>query len=204
MTQIPDGVHRLLRNASDATPRRQFQCSMFPDHWNDFVRLWAPRIHAFVEDALGPYGTQPRSEILPLSSGFHMACANASFDMVSGQIRLATHCFDQPGVTLEKLTHEMIHGSLAQFPNDEDGFYSEGIVDYSTWVLAHAPIWEPYRPDMIKAAADNIRNRRERALKTGTDYDRKRWAGGLFTMTAYGPYVIAMLRQKKAEGNFTW
>lgn len=161
-------------------------------------------MHAFVADALGPYGTEPRQEILALSDGFHMACANASFDLASGQIRLGTHLVNQPGVTLEKLTHEMIHGSLADFPNDEDGFYTEGYVDYSTWVLAHAPIWEPYRQEMIQAAADNIRTRRERALRTGNDYDRKRWAGGLFAMTAYGPYIIAMLRQKKAEGNLTW
>jgi hypothetical protein len=204
MTPIPEGVHQLLRQASEAGPNREFKCAAFPDHWNQFVSDWAPRIHAFVEDALGPYGTQPKSEILPLSEGFHMACANASFDLISGQIRLGTHLVDQPGATLEKLTHEMIHGSLALFPNDDDGYYTEGYVDYSTWILAHAPIWEPYRQEMIQAAADNIRNRRERALKTGNDYDRKRWSGGLFAMTAYGPYIIAMLRQRKAERNFTW
>lgn len=203
MSLTPE-VHQLLRKASGASPRREFKCAFYPDHWNEFVQLWAPRIHAFVEDALGPYGTQPKSEILPLSDGFHMACANASFDLMSGQIRLGTHLFDQPGATLEKLTHEMIHGSLSQFP-EGDPFYDEGMAaDYPTWVLAHAPIWEPYRQEMIQAAADNIRNRRERALKTGNDYDRKRWSGGLYAMTAYGPYIIAMLRQRKAEGNFTW
>jgi hypothetical protein len=133
-----------------------------------------------------------------------MACINASFDLMSGQIRLGTHMVDQPGATLEKLTHEMLHGALSQFPNDDDGYYTEGYVDYSTWVLAHAPIWGEHRDAMIQAAADNIRNRRERALKTGNDYDRKRWSGGLFAMTAFGPYIISMLRQRKAEGNFTW
>lgn len=194
----------MLRRASDALPNRQFQCEFFPPHWNAFVELWAPKIHAFVADALGPYGIEPKRTILPLSDGFHMACANASFNMMTGQIQLGTHLVDQPGATLEKLTHEMLHGSLSQFPDDRDGFYSEGYVDYSTWVLAHAPIFEPYRQSMIQAAADNIRNRRDRALKTGTDYDRKRWAGGLYAMTAYGPYIISMLRQRKAEGNFTW
>lgn len=202
MPTTPPDIHQLLRHASDARPSRQFVCRMFPDHWNDFVELWAPRIHAFVQDALGPYGTEPKDEIKPLSDGFHMACANASFDS-NGQIRLAPHCFDQPGVTLEKLTHEMIHGSLSQFP-EGDPFYEEAVADYGTWVLAHAPIWEPYRQEMIQAAADNIRNRRERALRTGSDYDRKRWAGGIYMMHAYGPYVIAAFRQRKMEGNFTW
>lgn len=204
MTEMPKGVHNILRQASAAVPRRQFTCGMFPPHWNLFVEEWAPKIHAFVEDALGQYGTQPKSIILPLSDGFHAACANASFDLMSGQISLGTHLVDQPGATLEKLCHEMLHGSLSQFP-EGDPFYDEGMAaDYPTWVLAHAPIWGEYRQDMIQAAADNIRNRRERALKTGTDYDRKRWAGGLFAMTAYGPYIISMLRQRKAEGNFTW
>lgn len=204
MTPIPEDVQRLLRKASDARPKREFRCAFFSPHWNEFVELWAPRIHAFVGDALGQYGIQPKAEILPLSDGFHMACANASFDISSGQIRLGTHLADQPGATLEKLTHEMIHGSLAHFP-EGDPFYEEGMAaDYGTWILAHAPIWEPYRQEMIQAAADNIRNRRERALKTGTDYDRKRWAGGLYAMTAFGPYLIAMLRQRKLEGNLTW
>lgn len=200
---LPTEVQRMLRSASDATTRKRFTCNIYPDHWNSFVELWSPRIHAFVEDALGPYGTEPKQEILPLSDGFHMACANASFDLVSGQICLGTHLFDQPGPTLEKLTHEMIHGSLSQFPEGE-AFYEEAAADYGTWVLAHAPIWEPYRTEMIEAAANNIRNRRERALKTGNDYDRKRWAGGVWMMHAYGPYVISVFRQRKAEQNLTW
>jgi hypothetical protein len=52
--------------------------------------------------------------------------------------------------------------------------------------------------------ADNIRNRRDRALKTGSDYDRKRWAGGVYAMTMHGPFVVASLRMKKEEGNLTW
>lgn len=201
---LPPTVDRMLRRASAATSEQAFQCQFFPEHWNAFVETWSPRIHAFVLSALGPYGTNPLPRILTISPGHHMACINASFDLMSGQIRLGTHMVDQPGATLEKLTHEMLHGALSQFPNDDDGYYTEGYVDYSTWVLAHAPIWGEHRDAMIQAAADNIRNRRERALKTGNDYDRKRWSGGLFAMTAFGPYIISMLRQRKAEGNFTW
>ena len=204
MTSFPEGAHNLLRRASAAQPYREFTCTVFAPHWNAFVEEWAPKIHAFVEEALGPYGTQPKREIKALSEGHHMACANASFDLVSGQICLGTHLADQPGVTIEKLLHEHLHASTSQWPMG-DPFYDEGVsADYPTWVLAHAPIWEPYRNEVIKAAADNIRNRRERALKTGTDYDRKRWAGGLYAMTAYGPYIISMFRTRKAEGNFTW
>lgn len=201
---LPTNVRKILRRASEGAPRRAFRCSFYPPHWNQFVQEWAPKIHAFIEDALGPYGTEPKQTVLPLSDGFHMACANASFNMVTGQVQLGTHLVDQPGVTLEKLTHEMIHGSLSKFP-DGDPFYEEGLAaDYPTWVLAHAPLFEPYREAVIEAAANNIRTRRERALKTGTDYDRKRWAGGVYAMTAYGPYIISMLRSRKAEGNFTW
>ena len=201
---MPPDVHRLLRRASQVSPHRPFTCLCFPPHWNAFVETWAPKIHAFVAEALGPYGTQPKREILPLRDSHHMACANASFDLVSGQIRLGTHLVDQPGVTIEKLLHEHLHASTSQWPMG-DPFYDEGVsADYPTWVLAHAPIWKPFRDQVIQAAADNIRNRRERALRTGSDYDRKRWAGGVYAMTAYGPYIISMLRQKKAEGNFTW
>jgi hypothetical protein len=193
----------MLRKASEVTASQTFECSVFSAEWNEFIKLWAPKIHAFVINALGPYGTDPRREIKKLTDGFHIAGATASFDPSNGQIRLATSLEGQPGATIEKLTHEMTHGSLARFP-EGDPFYEEGFVDYSVWVMAHAPFWEPHRDAVIKAAADNIRNRRERALKTETDYDRKRWAGGFYASIAYGPYVIAMLRQRKHESNFTW
>lgn len=200
---FPPEVQQMLRQASEKTSNQRFVCRVFDYEWNQFVEMWAPRILAFVEDALGPYGTTPRTTILPIADGFHIAGANASFDLRSGQISLATSLAGNPGVILEKLTHEMVHGSLANFP-EGDPFYEEGVVDYSTWVMAHAPCWEPHREAMIKAAADNIRNRRERALSTGTDYDRKRWAGGLHASLAHGPYIVAALRMKKQEGNLTW
>lgn len=192
----------MLRQASNAPVGQPFSCKIFPDAWNGFVELWAPRIHSFVAEALGPYAINPLPVIEPISDAFHAAGANASFSS-RGQICLGPHMVGDPGVTLEKLTHEMLHASLAAFP-EGDPFYEEGVVDYSTWVLAHAPYWEPYRADMIKAAADNIRNRRERAFSTRTDYDRKRWAGGLYASMAYGPHIIATFRQRKLEGNLTW
>lgn len=192
----------MLRQASNAPVGQQFSCQVFGSSWDGFVELWAPRIHSFVAEALGPYAINPLPTILPVSDAFHAAGANASFAS-NGQICLGTHMDSDPGVTLEKLTHEMLHASLAAFP-EGDPFYEEGIVDYSTWILAQAPYWEPYREDMIKAAADNIRNRRKRAFSTRTDYDRKRWTGGLYASMAYGPHIIATFRQRKIEGNFTW
>lgn len=132
-----------------------------------------------------------------------MSGATASFDMISGQIRLCASVEDNPGQTLEKLAHEMTHGSLSRFPS-EDCFYDEGYVDYSTWILAHAPIWKGYRESMIIAAEKNISMRRDRAMKDLSDYDRKRWAGGLYAALAYGPSLITRLRMRKDEGNFTW
>lgn len=195
-------AHTILRQASLAKPHKEFVCRIFSPEWNEFVEFWAPKIHAFVEEAFAGFYTEPLPEILELSEAFHAAGANASFNMASGQIHLGTHIENLPGVTLEKLTHEMIHGALAGFPDDV--FYDEGTVDYSTWIVAHAPYWGVHREAMIKAAADNIRNRRDRALTTGSDYDRKRWAGGVWAMTNYGPNVVAAMRQKKLENNRTW
>jgi hypothetical protein len=138
-----------------------------------------------------------------MADGMHSAGATASFNPMTGQICLSTSVSGKPGQTLEKLTHEMIHGSLAAFP-EGDPFYEESYVDYSVWVMAHAPAWNPYRDAMIEAAAFNIKFRRERALATNTDYDRKRWAGGVYAMLAYGPFIIARLRNKKLEGDLTW
>jgi hypothetical protein len=195
----------MLRQASEKTATQPFVCEVFEDpQWNSFVELWAPRIYTFIREALGSYATEPRPTIIPLDAGFHIAGANASFNIVTGQIQLTPAMAGNPGVILEKLTHEMVHGSLAAFP-EGDPFYEEGMAaDYGTWILAHAPVWEPYRDMMIKAAADNIRNRRDRAMATDSDYDRKRWAGGVYAMTAFGPHLITRLRQKKECGDLTW
>jgi len=203
MQPIQSDVSQMLRVASTKKATQAFTCQVFNSPWDAFVCTWAPRIHRFVEEALGPYGTNPLPEILPLEDGMHSAGATASFHMLTGQIRLCTSVEGKAGQTLEKLTHEMIHGSLSQFP-DGDEFYEEGFVDYSTWVLAHAPVWGNLRSDMIEAADLNIRIRRDRAMLDQNDYDRKRWAGGLFASLSRGPHIISTLRMKKIENDFSW
>jgi hypothetical protein len=167
------------------------------------VEQWAPIIHDFVGHALGPYGQEPLPEIIRMSDGEHSAGATASFEPGTGQVRLCSSVEGKPGQTLEKLTHEFLHGSLALFP-EGDPYWEEGAVDYSVWVMAHAPVWGEHRDAMIEAAEFNIKMRRERALKGGSDWDCKRWSGGLYCSIAYGPFIVARLRHKKAEGNYTW
>lgn len=203
---LPDDIRALLRQASvksAAQLQKKFTCDIFDSPWDQFVELWAPRIYALVFNALGPYGMEPKSEILKLQDGHHIAGATASFDPSSGQIRLSTSIEDNPGQTLEKMVHEMIHGSLAQFP-EGDPFYEEGYVDYSVWVVAHAPVWDSHQTAMIQSAANNIKIRRERAMKGGSDWDKKRWAGGLYAALSMGPYVISTLKQRKMERTFFW
>jgi hypothetical protein len=158
----------------------------------------------FVAQALGRYASEPQPEFLSISDGAHCAGVNASFQPNNGQIRLAGSVIEnRPGTTLEKITHELVHASLADFP-EGDPFYEEGFVDYSVWVMAHAPIWGAHRDDMIEAAAFNIACRRDRAMNDTSDYDRKRWAGGVFCSFAHGPWIITRLRTRKTEGNPTW
>lgn len=191
-------AHR-RRRASKA-----FSCGICGDEWDRFVEHWAPICYAFVDEALGGYATEPRSTILPLSDPAHSAGANASFEIHTGQVRLSPSVVrGKPGITLEKLTHEFIHGALAGFP-EGDEFYEEGFVDYGVWCCAHAPIWGHYRQDMIDAATFNIACRRDRAMRDLSDYDRKRWAGGVFCSAMHGPWIIAKLRMRKLEGNLTW
>lgn len=203
--QIPGTVQRYLRTASLKTANEKtFVSRVFQDpQWNAFVEQWAPTIHGFVQNALGPYGREPHGVIVPLSDAAHAAWATASFNPATGQVCLSDATAGNPGQILEKLTHEMVHGSLNDFP-EGDPFYEEGQVDYSVWVLAHAPVWGEHREAMIQAAEYNIAQRRERAFSTGTDYDRKRWAGGVYAMYAKGPFIIASLRSKKQEGDFSW
>ncbi len=198
-----------LAKASQASVTRtaseghKFTCKVFNSPWDQFVELWAPRIYYFVGNALGPYGRDPLPIIEKMSDAEHTAGATASFDPQSGQVRLSSSVEGKPGQTLEKLTHEFTHGSLALFP-EGDPFYEEGFVDYSVWVMAHAPFWEPYRDQMIDAASFNIAMRRERAMMDMSDWDRKRWAGGLYASLSRGPLVIASLKHRKMEGNNTW
>jgi len=182
---------------------KRFTCSIFNSPWDQFVELWAPRIYDLVGNCLGSYGTEPLPELKKLGDAEHMAGATASFEPGSGQVRIASSVEGKPGQTLEKITHEFVHGSLSKFP-EGDEFYEEGYVDYSVWVLAHAPVWEPYRESMIEAASFNIKMRRERAMLNQSDYDRKRWAGGLYASLSSGPLILSSLRLKKMEGNYTW
>lgn len=186
-----------------ASEAPKFICKVFNSDWDRFVEIWTPKIYNYLLGALGPFGTEPLPTILPLTDGQHMSGATASFHMLNGQIHLCSSVEGNPGQTLEKLTHELVHGSYAKFPS-EDCFYDEGYVDFSTWVLAHSPTYGEYRQQTIDAAAFNIKMRRERAMKNLSDYDRKRWAGGTFASMFYGPMILNYMKMKKAEGDFTW
>lgn len=205
---IPKDVQDYLDHASRHDLRTasivpRFACQIFNSSWDQFVELWAPRVYQFVEHALGPYATPPLPLILKMPDGQHSAGATASFAPATGQVRLASSVEGKAGQTLEKLCHEFIHGALAAFP-DGDPFYEEAQVDLATWVCAHAPTWKPYSEEMISAAAFNIANRRDRALRSASDYDAKRYAGGIYAMLKYGPHIVSELRLKKAENNLRW
>lgn len=205
---IPKDVQEYLDHASRRDLRTagivpRFACRIFNSSWDQFVELWAPRVYQFVEHALGPYATPPLPLILKMPDGQHSAGATASFAPATGQVRLASSVEGKAGQTLEKLCHEFIHGALAAFP-DDDGWGTEGYVDHSTWVCAHAPMWEPYREEMIQAAELNIKNRRDRAFSGQTRTDKQRWAGGLYASLVYGPHIVSILRSRKMEGNLIW
>lgn len=205
-SEMPAGVETLLKAASAASKvaNVEFRCQICNSPWDQFIEIWATRCYYFVAQALGPYQKEPLKTIIALPDGAHAGGANASFDPSSGQITLSASIVEnKPGITLEKLTHELIHASLNDFP-EGDTFYEEGFVDYSTWVMSHAPSWEPYRKQMMDAAAFNITLRRDRAMQDISDWDRKRWAGGAFAALAHGPHIVAKLRQRKFEGNLSW
>lgn len=206
MTAIPSEVQGQLKVASQVKVASlpTFSTDVCGNEWDRFIEEWASVCYGFVANALGPYATEPRKVILGIHDGAHSGGANASFQLDNGQIRLSPSVVqDKPGITLEKLTHELTHAALADFPDDE-GFYTEGFVDYSVWVMSHAPIWGEHRDDMIEAASFNIACRRDRAMRDTSDYDRKRWAGGLFCSLAHGPWIVARLKLRKAEGNYSW
>lgn len=210
---FPEQVQTYLRNVSSITISRTrgtrtasngFSCTICGNDWDSFIEQWAYKCYGFVAHALGSYQKEPLRTIQAIPEAMHANGVNASFAPGTGQISLVPSVVcGQPGITLEKLTHELVHAALNDFP-EGDMFYEEGFVDYSVWVMAHAPFWGPHREQMIEAAAFNIKCRRERAIKTQSDYDRKRWAGGMFASMAYGPFIIARLHQKKLEGDLTW
>lgn len=192
---------RTLRTAS-ITPR--FKCSILSPEWNSFVETWAPKCYSFVSQALGGYPQEPKTEILAIPEGYHAAGVNASYQPDNGQIRLVASVVEgNPGAILEKLTHELTHAALANFP-EGDAFYEEGFVDYSVWVMSHAPAWGIHQQAMQDAAEFNITCRRNRALQDTADYDRKRWAGGLYCSLVHGPWIIGRLKMRKDAGELIW
>lgn len=207
MKKMPEEIAKFLAEASQrpkTASAKRFVSNICGNDWDRFIEEWAGKSYHFVGQALGPFQKEPLAEILPLEDGAHSAGANASFEPATGQIRLSPSVvMGKPGITLEKVTHELIHASLNSFP-EGDPFYEEGYVDYSTWVMAHAPVWGIYGQAMVEAADFNIRCRRDRAMRTQTDYDRKRWAGGMYAAMGYGPWIVSRLRQKKIDGDLTW
>jgi len=205
---LPDQVQQRLDMASFHTRRATFdmlfECHIFGNEWDDFVATWATKSYSFIRNTLGPFQKEPQPVILAVDDGHHSAGANASFQPDNGQVRLCPdYVVGRAGTTLEKITHELTHANLNDFP-EGDPFYEEGFIDFSVWVMAHAPVWEPFRQEMIDAAAHNIAARRDRAMLDLSDYDRKRWAGGLFCSTHHGPWILSKLMMRKAEGNLTW
>lgn len=207
MTKMPEEVAEFLSEASTRTKtasEKRFVSNICGNDWDRFIEEWAAKSYHFVGQALGPFQREPLPEILPLEDGAHTAGANASFDPFSGQIRLSPSVvMGKPGITLEKITHELVHASLNDFP-EGDPFYEEGFVDYSVWVMGHAPAWGIYSQAMVEAADFNIRCRRDRAMKDLSDYDRKRWAGGMFCAAMHGPWIVTKLRYRKIEGDLRW
>lgn len=201
---VEQNLEEISAQARTRTASKGFSSQICGNEWDRFIETWAEKAYRFVAQALGPYQKEPLTGILPLDDGSHAAGANASFEPATGQIRLSPSVvMGKPGITLEKITHELIHASLNDFP-EGDPFYEESIVDYSVWVMAHAPFWGVYSQAMVEAADFNIRCRRDRAMRTRTDYDRKRWAGGVCAAMIYGPWVVTQFRQKKIDNDLTW
>jgi hypothetical protein len=197
----------LLETASHTElPVWQVECDVFssPD-WNAFVVHWAGKIKPFLELVLGPYGTEPASRILPLRAiVVGNVAPSASFDMVTGQIELTPSMEGDPGRTLEKLTHEMLHGSLSRFPSDDE-FYDEGFVDLSTLLLSQASIYGELGPLMEKSARGNLVRRIKSGMQPNANpYDRRRACGAIHAKLTYGAGLIQHLRTQKMNGTFEW
>lgn len=206
---IPSDVLQMLQRLSGRTLRTaattpKFRCTFLSPNWNRFVEAWAPKCYTFVSQALSGYPQEPKTEILQIPEAYHASGVNASYQPDNGQIRLVASIVEgNPGVTLEKLTHELTHAALASFP-EGDPFYEEGFVDYSVWIMAHAPIWGDHQKAMVEAAEFNIACRRDRALRDTSDYDRKRWAGGLYCSLTHGPWILSRLKLRKEAGEYVW
>jgi len=208
---LPLRAQRYLKEAGERASSRTaslaptFMSKVFGggSEWDRFIEGWAPKAYRFVQACLGPYGKEPLPLILPLGDAMHLSGANASFDLDTGQIEICRSCEGNPGRLLEKMTHEMTHGAVARFPQG-DAFYDEGVVDTSVWLMSHAPFWGEHQEAMLREASYNIAVRRERAYQGLSDYDRKRWAGGVYATMVHGPMLLARLRMRKAEGDFTW
>lgn len=198
--------HALLERAS-STPLTPWEahCQVFSPEWNSFVVKWAGKIKPFLEEVLGPYGTEPLPHILPLNvMAIGKVPPSASFDMSTGQIQLTAAMEGDPGRTLEKLTHEMVHGSLSQFPS-EDEFYDEGFVDYSTLLLSAAPIYGPFGPAMAKSAQGNLFRRIKQGKQAdATIYDQRRASGSIHAKLTYGQGLLEHLRNQKLARTYEW
>jgi hypothetical protein len=202
---LPHRAQNYLDNISRRLIRKRtagyvkFQSQVCGNEWDVFIEQMADKCYKFLQECLGPFQKEPLPIILPMGDGFHMSGANASFSPSTGQIELcARYIYNKPGTTLEKVCHELLHANLNDFP-EGDPFYEEGYIDYSIWVIAHSPWWEPHRDDMIKAAAHNIHVRKEKAIHDLSDYDRKRWAGGIYCSLTHGPWILSKLRAAKTE-----
>ncbi len=58
----------MLRTASRISGRApKFSSAICGSPWDGFIEEWAPKCYAFVANALGPYHTEPRTEILAIS-----------------------------------------------------------------------------------------------------------------------------------------
>lgn len=188
--------------SSPSTP--EFTSSVCGSQWDLFIASWMNKSYIFVEQSLGAYQKQPKKHVLPLHDSKYTSGVNACYNPSDGQIRLSRLAVEgESGVTLEKITHELIHASLSDFP-EGDPFYEEGAVDYMVLVMAHSPFWEPYRSAMVTAARRNLELRRDRALKTRTDYTAKRWYGACFMAETYGPWIVERFREKKLTGELVW
>lgn len=180
-------------------------CQVFRPDWNLFVESWAAKIHPMLLDVLGPYGTEPHPHILPLNvMALGKVAPSASFDMDSGQIQLTPAMEGDAGRTLEKLTHEMVHGSLANFPS-EDEFFDEGFVDFSVLLLSEQPVYGDLGPLMKRSAQQNLARRIKMGMApNATRYDFRRASGAIHAKLTYGHGLIEHLRNQKLNQTFEW